>query len=209
MLRIADALFLIGHDEFTGKPHSSLDRFESALAGAALAELLFDGRIAVDNNSVACLDPRPWNEALTDLVIAELQGRGNKHSVKVWVRYLREVHQIRERVGGRLTHTGIVRREEGGMLRRVVRWPATDPNEAARPRVVLAANLRATNAPIDLQTATLATLADVGGLRGVIALERATGDRIDDCRRQLPAPLAALLTGIASAVDAATITVRR
>lgn len=46
--RLADALFLIGHDEFTGKPHVAVDRLECGLAGAALAELMFEGRIALD-----------------------------------------------------------------------------------------------------------------------------------------------------------------
>jgi hypothetical protein len=209
-LRLADELFLIGLDEFTGKAHSAPHLLDTAIAGAALGELLFDGRITIENGGVYVLDDRPWQEPLTDLIAGEIAGRGNGHPGRLWLKFLREQCQIRERVGNRLASAGWVRREETRGLRRAVRWPAVDPNQAAAPRVRLSSILRHNTYSIDMRSATLAALASAGGLTKLISLfdDSVTG-RVVELRKLLPPQVEGLLASVDAAVAAAAVTVRR
>jgi Golgi phosphoprotein 3 (GPP34) len=209
-MRLADELFLIGLDEFSGKPHSAPHLLDTAIAGAALGELLFDGRITIDNGGVHVLDDRPWQEPLSDLIAAEIAARGNGHPGRLWLKFLREQCQIRERVGNRLASAGWVRREESRGLRRSVRWPAVDPNYAASPRVRLGSILRHNMHSIDMRSATLAALASAGGLTKLITLfDESASTRIAEMRRFLPPQVEGLLAAVDAAVAAAAVTVRR
>jgi hypothetical protein len=208
-MRLADELFLIGLDEFSGKPQSAPGLLDTAIAGAALGELLFEGRITV-GGGVVVLDDRPWQEPLTDLIVAEIARRGDGHAGRLWLKFLREEGQIRERVGKRLASAGWVRREESRGLRRSIRWPALDPNLAAAPRVRLGAVLRNSDAAMDVRTATLAALAGAGGLTKLITLfDGAIPERIAAARRLLPPQVEALLSSVDAAVAAAAVSVRR
>ncbi|MGC1215324.1 MAG: GPP34 family phosphoprotein [Micromonospora sp.] len=207
--RLADALFLIGHDEFSGKPHVAVDRLNCALAGAALAELIFERRITIENGGVVAIDRRLWQEPLTDLIVTEIIGREGVHPTRLWIRYLRDHLNIQERVGTRLATAGVVRREQGRALRRSVRWPATDPNQAASPRVRLTALLmRQQRAELDAETLLLAGLTGAVGF-GSNVFEEHVGARMRDCRQFLPPPLDGLLSAVIAALDAATVAVRR
>ncbi|MFI5838037.1 MULTISPECIES: GOLPH3/VPS74 family protein [Micromonospora] len=207
--RLADALFLIGHDEFTGKPHVAVDRLECGLAGAALAELMFEGRIALDNGGIAAVDPRLWQEPLTDLLITEILRREGAHPARLWIRYLRTQLNINERVGTRLVTAGVLRREQGKLIGRQVRWPAIDPNQAASPRVRLTAMLmHSSPAELDPGTLLLASLGEAVGLAAHI-FDPQVGGRMRDCRRFLPAQLEGLLAAVVGALDVSTTTVRR
>lgn len=210
VLRLADELFLIGLDEFSGRPHSAPHLLDTAIGGAALAELLFEGRITIDNGSVVLLDDRPWQEPLTDLIVAEIAGRGNGHPGRLWLKFLREQCQIRDRVGNRLVTAGWVRREESRGLRKSVRWPAVDPNQAASPRVRLGAAVRHSTETIDLRLAALAALVASGGLTRVIALyDDGLSHRISELRQLFPPQLEGLLSSVDAAIATAATTVRR
>ncbi|MFC4145072.1 GPP34 family phosphoprotein [Micromonospora mangrovi] len=207
--RLADALFLIGHDEFSGKPHGALDRLNCALAGAALAELIFERRVTIENGGVIAVDRRLWQEPLTDLLVTEIMGRDGVHPTRLWIRYLRDHLNIQERVGTRLATAGVVRREQGRALRRSVRWPAVDPNQAASPRVRLTALLmRQQRTDLDAETLLLAALTGAVGL-GSNVFDEQVSARMRDCRKYLPPPLDGLLGAVVAALDAATVSVRR
>ena len=207
--RLADALFLIGHDEFTGKSHGAADRLDCALAGAALAELIFERRVTIENGGVIAVDRRLWQEPLTDLLVTEIMGREGVHPTRLWIRYLREHLNIQERVGTRLATAGVVRREQGRLLGRSIRWPATDPNQAASPRVRLTALLMRQQRPeLDAETLLLAALTGAVGLSSNVFDEQVSA-RMRECRRYLPPPLDGLLSAVVAALDAATVAVRR
>lgn len=210
--RLADELFLIAHDEFSGKPLSGANLLDAALAGAVLAELIADGRITIDKGGVYLVDPRPWQEPLTDLVLEQILQRGTGHATRLWLEYMRTEMEICNRVGSRLASAGWVRRVEsrGLSFRASVRWPATDANRAASPRVRLTAVLERSREPLDLYTATLAALVRAGGLtRAVTVFDKSVVDRIDAARKLLPAQLEALLAAVDAAVAAAALSVRR
>ncbi|SCF07668.1 Golgi phosphoprotein 3 (GPP34) [Micromonospora viridifaciens] len=207
--RLADALFLIGHDEFSGKPHGAVDRLECALAGAALAELMFERRIAAEDGRIVPIDGRLWQEPLSDLLITEIMRREGAHPIQLWIRYLRDHLNICERVGTRLATAGVVRREQGRLLARSVRWPAVDPNQAASPRVRLTAMLmRQHSAEVDVETLLLGALIEPVNL-GTNAFDAQVNVRMRECARLLPPPLQGLLGAVVAALDATTVSVRR
>ncbi|SBT43134.1 GOLPH3/VPS74 family protein [Micromonospora narathiwatensis] len=207
--RLADALFLIGHDEFSGKPHGAADRLDCGLAGAALAELMFERRIAVEDGRMAAIDGRLWQEPLTDLLATEIMRREGAHPIRLWIRYLRDHLNICERVGTRLATAGVVRREQGRLLGRSVRWPAVDPNQAASPRVRLTAMMMRQNAAdLDVESLLLAALIEAVGL-GPNVFDAQVTARMRECGKLLPPPLHSLLGAVVAALDATTVSVRR
>ncbi|MEV4756619.1 GPP34 family phosphoprotein [Micromonospora sp. NPDC049559] len=208
--RLADELFLIGHDDFTGKPLAPGNLIDAALAGAVLGELAFAGRINIDRGEVYVTDDRPWHEPVTDLALAEIVRRGNGYAARAWLEFMRP--HVREHVGDRLVNGGVVLREtsRGLSLRSTVRWPGVDPNVVARPRVRLAAVLQRSEEPLDVRTATLASLVRAGGLTKILGLEdRSAVERIVAARRLLPPSLADLLTAVDATISGGPSLARR
>ena len=199
--RLADDLFLIGHDDFSGKAVTSANPLDTALAGGVLAELALDGRIGIDRGDVYVADRRAWQESVTDLAVNEIIRRGDGHPARLWLEFMRP--HVREHIGERLVGAGTVRRETGrGLsLRTSVRWPGVDPNRVARPRVRLAALLERYDQPLDARTATLAGLVQAAGMTRVMSLsDRSAIDRIGASRRTLPPVLADLLAAVDAVV---------
>jgi hypothetical protein len=208
--RLADELFLIGHDDYNGKPVSAANLLDPALAGAVLGELALDGRITIDRGEIFVADQRAWYEPVTDLALGEIMRRGDGHGIRSWLEFMRP--HVREHVGDRLVSAGAVRREAGrGLtLRQSVRWPGIDPNRVARPRVRLAAILERSDRPLDVRTATLAGLVRAGGAVRVLGLpDRSMVERIAAARRLLPPALGELLAAVDATVAAAALTPRR
>ncbi|MEE6311619.1 GPP34 family phosphoprotein [Plantactinospora veratri] len=209
--RLADELFLIAHDDYSGKPHAAANLVDAALSGALLAELLFDGRITLIRSGVYVADDRAWREPVTDRVLAEIVRRGDGHPARSWLEFL--APRVRDHVGDRLVSAGAVRRmtTRGLNLRITVRFPGLDPNRVARPRVRLNAVLERSDQPLDARTATLAGLVRAGGLvRALIPTNRTiVTERIAAGRRLLPTELGDLLDAVDAAVAATTLTLRR
>ncbi|MEQ4302980.1 GPP34 family phosphoprotein [Plantactinospora sp. B6F1] len=209
--RLADELFLIAHDDYSGKPLAAAVLVDAALSGALLAELLFDGRITLIRSAVYVADDRAWREPVTDRVLAEMVRRGDGHQARSWLEFLSP--RVRDHVGDRLVSAGAVRRitARGLNLRTAVRFPGLDPNRVARPRVRLNAILERSDQPLDARTATLAGLVRAGGLlRALIPTNRSVlADRIAAGRRLLPAELGDLLNAVDAAVAATALAVRR
>lgn len=188
---LADELFLVGHDEYTGKPTGNAEVLASALAGAVVGELLLDGRLTIVEGRVAVQAARAYGEKVTDAVLGEVCRQGDPQPVRHWVDYLRG--DVRDVVARRLVATGLVRREQPrGLARRGhARYPAYDPQRYAEPRRRLAQAL-AGQGPMDAQLATLAALAGIA----VLVPDPA---RI---RENLPWVLRDLVSGVDEAVHA-------
>jgi hypothetical protein len=208
---LAEEMFLIGHDEYSGRPAVGLDVLETGLAGALLGDLMFARRVAIANNAVAVVDPRPWREPLTDYVLGELLRKGDMYPVRSWVEYLRG--DLREGIGQRLAARGVVRRDEvrAGLTRRpVVRFPGADPVLAAGPRVRLGYVL-GQRGPLDHRSATLAALVHATGMNRMFVeiYGQVAREQLAEAMRSLPTPLAKLASGVDTAVAAIALTVRR
>lgn len=208
--RLADELFLIAHDDYSGKSVTATNLLEAALSAAVIGELILDRRISVVRNEVFVADHRVWQEPVTDRVLGEMVHRGDGHAVRSWITFLQP--QILERVGDRLVSAGMVRREtsRGLTLRTTVRWPGIDPNRVARPRIRLTATLERSDQPLDFRTTTLASLVNSAGMTRVLNLhDRSVLKRIAAARRLLPAELGDLLDAVDAAMSAQALAVRR
>jgi hypothetical protein len=215
--RLAADLFLIAHDEFSGKLRISADLLGCGLAGAQLAELVIADRVVVESGRVLVRDASgdggagPGDE-VGDSVVETIRGQDGGHSVRAWVETLGEV--LPELVAGRLVAEGVVRREHGGrqlMRRRPDRYPATDLLAAARPRLRLEHMLR-TPQEFDLSGAVLAVTVRALGVESVLDPDLDRGgvrELVGRLEANLPGDLRALVEGVRGAVAAVSLTVRR
>jgi hypothetical protein len=210
-LPLADELFLVGHDEYSGKPIVNSVILDSGLAGAVLGELLLAGRLVIDDNRVQVYDPRAYGESVSDAALAEIVRQQENHPVRAWVEYLRD--DVREMVGRRLVASRIVEREEsrGFRFRASVRFPAIDAIEAAKPRVRLR-YLLDKDEQLDQQAAALAALVRAAELEQAILVDtnkQQVRDHIAQATAHMHPFLHALAQGVDAAVAAIALTVRR
>lgn len=208
--RLADELFLIAHDDYSGRAAAAARTLDPALAGALLGELALDGRITIANAQVYATDDRPRHDPVADRVLGEIVHRGDGHSARAWVRFL--APRVRHQVGDRLVAAGAVHRERARRLnlRTEVRWPGLDPNQVAVPRVVLTALLERSDEPLETRSAMLAALVRSAGVLRVLNLsDRSAAERIATARRLLPLGLRDLLDGVDATITAAAVPARR
>jgi Golgi phosphoprotein 3 (GPP34) len=210
-LPLADELFLIGHDEYTGKAHVNNVILDSGLAGAVIGELLLTGRVVIADNRVVVRDNRPYGEVVTDAALAEILKQRENHPVRAWVEYLRD--DVRDMVGRRLVHEGMITREEsrGLTLRVTVRYPAVDAIEAAAPLVRLRFLLDRDEA-LDQQTMGLASLVLASQLEQTLLVDtnrQQVRDLIKRATEPMHPYLHALAGGVDAAVAAIALTIRR
>jgi Golgi phosphoprotein 3 (GPP34). len=132
-LPLADEVFLIGHDENSGKAHISDEALDTVLAGAVLGELLFAGLIALTEDTIVL----PYSDASTgdavcDSALVEINKQADRYPVRAWVEHLRG--DIRPMVANRLIRLNLVERVEArGLLRTSIRYPFRDRIAAAAP----------------------------------------------------------------------------
>lgn len=211
----SDNLFLIVHDEFTGKLRVSHDLLECGLVAAQLAELIVAGWLSIPDDRVTVTDLQgsggDAEDAIAAFVIESVQRQRERHTVRTWIGTFDGV--MSELVARRLVDSGVLRRESNRQLmrRRPDRFPAVDLLGAARPRIRLEHMLR-TPKEFDLAGAITAALVGVLGVDSVLdpELDRsAMRDLVGQLRGHLPTDLQSLLEGTAAAVAAISLTVRR
>jgi hypothetical protein len=207
---LADELFLVGHDQYSGKAQVSDGALDTGLAGAVLAELVMAGRLYVDEeNIVAVRDQRPYGERVSDAALAEILKQREAHPVRAWVEYLRE--HARTMVAPRLVQTGLVERvQTRQLLKQVVRYPATDPLKAAAPQARLRYMLDHPR-NLDEQTAILGGLVMATGLDFVLGggSGRETRDGLARMVELLKPEMRSLMAGVESAIAAIALSARR
>ncbi|WP_219418860.1 GOLPH3/VPS74 family protein [Pseudonocardia nigra] len=196
---LAERVFLILHDPFTGKPAVRASALKRAVTGAELAELILEHRIGMENDRIVLADARVQKtDYISSFVLTSIRGQKDVHSVPVWVAALAE--RLFDLVAGRLTNAGIVHRTGGpGLLRRSAqRFAATDLLAAARPRLRLEHMLR-TPQELDVPSAACAAVLAAVGADRVLDVD---GDRaairqvIAAARTSLPVDLRNLVTGL-------------
>jgi hypothetical protein len=210
-LPLADEMFLVGHDEYSGKCLANQSVLGCGLAGAVLVELVLAGRIAIADGRVVVRDSRPWSERVTDAALTEIVGRRETFPPRSWVEYL--CGDVRDIVARRLEASGMTRREQsrGLSLRSVVRYPAVDAIEAAGPRVRLRFMLDQGQS-LDLPTALLAAMVRATELEGVLFLQMSrqqVRDMLGQIVDALPPDLRMIVAAVDAAVAAVALTVRR
>jgi Golgi phosphoprotein 3 (GPP34) len=197
---LADELFLIGHDQYTGKARVGDSVLDTGLAGAILGELALANRIFVDEDThVTVSDQRSSGDRVTDTALREMLKQRVVHPVRAWVEYLRD--SARELIAPRLLNSGLLEEVSSrGMLKQVVRYPARDRINAMTPEVRLRYMI-GHPAELDEQTAVLGGLVWAAGLDFVLG--GATGREVREGLEQMGTLLKPNLRGLLVGVDAA------
>ncbi len=209
-LPLADELFLVGHDQYTGKPQISDGALDTALAGGVLGELVLAGRLSVGDDTVVVVrDQRPHGDRVSDAAMAEILKQRESHPVRAWVEYLRD--HARTMVAPRLIHAGLIERlEVRAMLRQTVRYKAVDTLKAAAPQARLRYMLDHPE-NLDEQTAVLGGLVMASGLEFVLGggSSRQIREGLAQMSRLLKTDLQSLVAGVESAVAQIALSARR
>lgn len=209
-LPLADELFLVGHDQYSGKAQVSDGALDTGLAGAVLGELALAGRIYVgDDTLVDVRDQRPYGERVSDAALAEILKQREAHPVRAWVEYLRD--HARTMVAPRLVRAGLIERvQTRSMFKQVVRYKATNPLKAASAEARLRYMLDHPT-HLDEQTAVLGGLVVATGLDYLLAgsSSRQTREGLARMQQLLRPDLQALILGVESAVAQLALSARR
>lgn len=205
-------LFLIAHDEFSGRPHVGHELLGCGLVGAVLADLVLAGAVTVADGRVVATDPAPsGTDEVAAYAVESIRRQGTNHTVRTWTAHLGD--PLHELVARDLVDRGILRRESGrGLFRaRADRFPAADLLRAAAPRVRLEHMLRHPR-DLDLPGGVVAALLWALGVDRILdpAIDRAASRQlVDEVLAHLPPDLAQLLAGVTAAGAAVSLTVRR
>ncbi|MEV4316477.1 GPP34 family phosphoprotein [Actinocrispum sp. NPDC049592] len=202
-LSLGESLFFLGNDPFTGKPRIAQPVLDIGLAGAVLADLLFDERIALQRGVVVLTSRYATGNAAADRTLALIMGEMDQHGVRDWVQHLQD------KVTASLTLSLAERRmvspkENRTFLKRTILYPPADLRTASEPRArIRAAVLGRTSC--DLPTATLALLGWAIGLDDICEPDlprRQFGEWTERVKSMIIEPIGTLITAVEAAVAA-------
>lgn len=208
-LPLADEIFLIGHDENTGKARISDAALDTVLAGALLGELLFAGQIGLaDDTLVMAYGDASSGDVARDAAMLEIHKQAEHYPVRSWVEHLRT--DIRAMVATRLIRLGLVERVEARvMLKTTIRYPFRNRMAAATPIARLRYMLDHP-ANLDQHTAAVAALILAGNLEFVFggASAREVRQGLARLAEASHPQVRLLVAGVESAVAALTMRAR-
>ena len=202
-LSLSECLFFLGHDPFTGRPAVRRDVLDIGLAGAALGDLVLDGRITLDHGTVVLVSRYATGEAIADRMLAHVMGESEQHGVRDWVQYLSTgvFHAVVENL---VVRQLLAQKEKRGFFRHTLHYQPTDLRAASGPRAHLRTAVLG-KADCDVPTTTLALLAWTIGLDDICEPDlsrKQLADWVKRIRPTLGEPIAGLVTGVHAAVSA-------
>jgi Golgi phosphoprotein 3 (GPP34) len=198
---IAEMVFLIGLDEFTGKARGRPDLWHSGVAGGVFADLALRHAIRVDDAGVVRPAPtagRPVSGSAAAHVLEAVAGRERGAPVRRWVEELGPA--VFELVHQQLADAAVIPRASAGPRRGEVH-PAVDLVAAATPRLTLG-RLLCDPSGFTLLWGVVAVLVDVAGLTGTFEAERNTAvvrEIIAELADHLPGDLRAIISAVRAA----------
>ncbi len=203
---VADDLYLLAHDDRTGRPSLGPRPLGIGLASALLAELILPGTISIGRDgSVATHRSGPGDDLgrrVRNRIAAEL----DPHPVRDWLLFF--ARSATGDVASRLQRSGYLEHVRSWIPGRPARWVPTDTNVAYAPMLRVCSALDPAR-PFDPRHAALTGLADACGLGFRIAQSHKPGERsADETVRQLPPQLRHLIAVTRAAVDSAVLSHR-
>jgi Golgi phosphoprotein 3 len=169
-LYLHEEILLLAFRNKKGTLAAEETKFQHALGGAILAELLLAGRAGVEEERrrkfVALRDRRPLGEPVLDEALAKLRDARRRATLQTWVSRFAGMKRLRHRVARQLCRRGILRADEDKVLLIFTRkiYPELDP----RPERALMERLRQAiftdTGDVDARTAILVSLMDKTGL---------------------------------------------
>ncbi|HEX6074156.1 MAG TPA: GPP34 family phosphoprotein [Micromonosporaceae bacterium] len=148
-LPLRTELFLIAHDDETGRPHLNERSLTLGLSAAVLLELWLAGRIhigwrydvrrgrwVVDPGLITVAKRDPIGDPLSDIVLAEIWNSGTPLRVGEFVRRYAETVDFHERVRAHMVAAGVIRRtvQRRFWFFRTERYVPVETRESVRVR---------------------------------------------------------------------------
>jgi Golgi phosphoprotein 3 (GPP34) len=200
---LADDLYLMAHDDRTGRLLLSARAAGLGLAGALLADLVLAGCVRVTGGQLAATGAAPPGDGLAAGVLDVLASEQPPRPVADWLAFLARTAPAD--VAARLERAGYLI-PVAARPWRAPRWRPADPDCAFAPIVRVESALSAAR-PADTQGVALAGLAGACGLGARLALYLAPGARarIEAATAQLGPGLRELIGGTQAAVGAALL----
>ena len=209
--RIADDLYLMAHDENTGRPLIGPRLLGTGLAAALLAELMFDGGLAIHDGSVGGAAPASGMVMACRAQIADDLARHvhqvvavepQLHPVQVWLEFL-ACDAVRN-VAFRLVQAGYLEQAPSRLPWKSARWVPVDPDWAYAP---LTRACHSTGPDRDFYPgyAVLAGLAEACGLGFRMTGLLPAGRSVTDATGRLNVPLQNLISVTQTVAGAAVL----
>jgi Golgi phosphoprotein 3 (GPP34) len=201
--RLGDDLWLLAHDERSGRPHLQPRALGAGLAGGLLAELLLAGCIGVASGGIGVNGRIPPGDALAQSVLAQIAGEPGQPPVRDWLLFLGRT--AARQVAERLATDGYLAWTAGRAWQRG-RWVPVDADSAFAPLVRVKATLT-TSGPLAAQYVALGALATACGLDRQLALYLPPGarERLHDAATHLNPGVRELVAATKTVVDSALL----
>jgi hypothetical protein len=198
---VADDLYLLAHDDRTGRPLLAPRALGIGLAGALLAELMLGGSISLRRDgSVAAHRSWPADD-LARRVRDQVAAEREPHPLREWLLFF--ARTAAGDVAWRLEQAGYLRHVRSWIPGRPGHWVPVNADWAYAP-VVRVRSALDPGRPAGPGEAAVAGLARACGLGFRIARARASGDRGAGQAASLPGPeLRHLIAQAQAAVDSA------
>jgi golgi phosphoprotein 3 len=150
---------------------ATVDYLEYAVAGAVLAELLLDRRIAISDRQkqlVDIQDTNPTGDPIIDECLQTMKARKKRASLQTWVSRLAGIKSLRHKVAHRLCNRGILRAEKDKVLHIFTRriYPEINPVPEKETIDRLRAAISGADHQIEPRTVVLISLASAANLLG-------------------------------------------
>jgi Golgi phosphoprotein 3 (GPP34) len=213
---LSEALVLLALDDERGTVGMNASgTLGYGLAGAALLELLFQGRVTIEAKNVVIADGTPTGDDILDDALSEVAASRRPRSAQHWVGHLQgRIPHHRDRLIARLVARGILQHEEDHILGIIPRqrYPQADGSAEADLRTRLRAVALEGAAP-DGFTAPLLRLIQACRLDGTLFTReerKRAKERIKEISRgdvmgkAVADAIASVEAGITAAVIAAT-----
>lgn len=203
---VADDLYLLSHDDRTGRPYLGLRPLGIGLAGALLAELMLTGSIGLRRDGVIVAYRRRPADDLGRRVRDQIAAEGEPHLVRDWLLFL--ARGVAKNVAGRLEQAGYLRYVSCWIPGRTGRWVPVDTTWAFAPIIRVRSALNPSR-PLNPHQAVLAGLAQACGLGFRIAQSGVPGDhRTGEAVGHLAPELRHLIAQTQAAVDSVVLSHR-
>ena len=204
---VADDLYLLAHEESSGKAVLQPAALGTGLAGALLAELMLVGWIALrQDGAVMITRDAPQGAVQQYALLKRIADKPGPQSVRSWLRLL--AHSAEQDVAVRLEEAGYLEHVRGRVPWRQGRWVPVNPDWAFAPVLRARAALDPTR-PLTAHSAALVGLTAACGLGFKLSEHQTPAGRpVQDAVVQLGPGLQELIAQTESAVESAVLSYR-
>jgi Golgi phosphoprotein 3 (GPP34) len=204
---VADDLYLIAHDDRTGRPHLQPRALGIGLAGALLAELMLAGWIGLRRDgTVVFAAGVAQGMVMRHALLKQIADEPGPQPLQAWLRFL--AHGAARDVALRLERAGYLEHARSWIPGRQDRWVPVDPDWAFAPMLRVRSALDPAR-PVTAHAAALTGLAVAAGLRfRVDHYQAQAGRTIQDAVAALGPGLQELIAQTQTAVDSAVLSHR-